>query len=147
MKSPITWIAIVDNGHARTVEHSGHDLTPVPEFSFDAIKMRDRDVSAERPGRVHESHGPGRSAVEPHITPKELAARAFIDFIVDGLDRASDEGRFDRLILIAAPKALGLLREKLTPALRAKVIGELSKDLANLPLRDLKSHLSDLLHV
>jgi len=51
----------------------------------------------------------------------------------------------ERLIIAAAPTALGDLRPALTPAVREVVIAELPKDLTNLPTPQLEKHFAELL--
>jgi protein required for attachment to host cells len=59
--------------------------------------------------------------------------------------RAAD--RFDRLVLVAPPKALGNLREALDEKAKALVHGELAKDLVRVSPRDLEVPLGEVMPV
>jgi protein required for attachment to host cells len=48
----------------------------------------------------------------------------------------------DKLVLVAPPKALGILRKHLAPATRAVVIGEVAKDLVKFPIPEIEKYLS-----
>lgn len=100
-----------------------------------------RDLGTDRPGRVYQSHGSARSTVEAPDFHSEAEA-AFLAGIVDHLDKAVREHSVRHLVLVAPPKALGLLRQRLTPALRAIVTAEVDKDLAGLPTHEIEAHLA-----
>ncbi len=149
MKKTITWILLADTGRARVVSNDGpgHGLVEVPDCSFESLGKGDKDLGTDKPGRAFDSAGAGRHAIEPHTAPGEVESKAFVDLIVQKLDEAAKAKRFDRLVLSAAPHALGLLRAALPKSLAAKVTGELAKDLTKTPLLELPKHFKDLLLV
>ena len=53
--------------------------------------------------------------------------------------------RFDKLVLVAAPKTLGDLRDLLPDPVKAKVVAEIDKDLTKVPLHELPKHLDSVL--
>jgi protein required for attachment to host cells len=57
------------------------------------------------------------------------------------------QGRFDRLIIAAAPTALGDIRPSLSDAVKQTIIAELPKDLTNVPKPQLERHFETLLAV
>ena len=61
--------------------------------------------------------------------------------LADHLEKAANEHRFDRLVLVAAPRALGDLRGLLPKTVQGKVVAQIDKDLTNIPTRDLGKHL------
>jgi protein required for attachment to host cells len=48
----------------------------------------------------------------------------------------------DKLVLVAPPKALGILRQHLAQATRSVVIGEVAKDLVKFPNPEIEKRLS-----
>ena len=98
-----------------------------------AAGLKDTDLETDRPGRRHNgssnitrghSHGvDGERSTEQHDI--ELFAKAVAQRI--NADRLKNS--FDKLLLIAPPKMLGLLRQSLSTHTRALVAGEVSKDL------------------
>lgn len=138
-----TWILIADGKLARVLETTGADkkLTDVFEDTFRGEKGPGREIMADRPGRTFDRHGQGRHAMEPRSKPGEIAERKFIAQMVDLLDDAARKGLYDKLILVAPPKALGELRAALPKRLQQMVTAELNKDLVHLPIHDLAGHL------
>ena len=56
-------------------------------------------------------------------------------------------GRFDRLIIAAAPTALGDIRPALSNGVKETIIAELPKDLTNIPRPQLDRHFETLLPI
>jgi protein required for attachment to host cells len=81
--------------------------------------------------------------MEPSSDPHDELKAQFMKKIVGVLE--SRQGDFDRLILVAPPRALGLLRKSLPDTVASKVTGEIGKDLTQLPNAELASHLDGLL--
>ena len=149
MKKTITWILIADNGHARTVENDGpgHGIRPLDDMTFDSLGKREGELWADQPGRSFDSAGQHRHAMEPSTDATETEARKFFQLVAGKLEDARKAGRFDRLILVAPPHALGLLRKTLPDDLGARVTAELAKDLVKIPQIELPKHLGEVLPV
>jgi protein required for attachment to host cells len=75
-----------------------------------------REQGSDRPGRVYQSQGTARSAMEEK-------------------DRHSEAER-------TPPKALGILRGHLLPLARARIVAEIAKDLVKLPIPEIEKHLA-----
>jgi len=58
------------------------------------------------------------------------------------LDQAAQDRSFKRLVIAAPPRALGVLRKKLTSKVLALVIGEIDKDLAQLTTKEIERHFT-----
>lgn len=85
--------------------------------------------------------------MEPTSDAHRLAKQAFAKEVAGFLERQAQKKKFDRLIILAPPQALGDLRVALSDPVRALVTAELAKDLTPLPNEDLAKHLSDVLAV
>lgn len=144
MKPTRTWVLIADGARARILENDGpgRGLKEVPGAAFSAEHAATHDIVRDRSGRTHESVGPGRSAIEAHSDPHRELKRKFADLLAGEL--ASALGRYDRLVLVAAPVTLGDLRAALTDQVRAKITGELASDLTKTPDHEVAAHLKDL---
>ncbi|HEY6640824.1 host attachment protein [Povalibacter sp.] len=98
-----------------------------------AAGLKDSDLETDRPGRRHNgvtgvmhghSHGvTGEKSTERHDV--ELFAKA----VAQRIDADRNKNDFDKLLLIAPPRMLGLLRQSLSTHARALLAGEVSKDL------------------
>lgn len=149
MKKITTWILVADGARARVVLNDGPGRgvrrTPVKEFL--GPNAPSRAIASDRPGRAFDSGGQGRHAMEPPTDPHEHEQRVFLAEVAGFLDQAAKRGDFDRLVIVAPPRALGNLRAALSEAARAKVTGELNKDLTHVPIHALADHLGSVLPV
>lgn len=137
------WVVVCDGAKALVLRNDGDaldlDLTVVE--ALDQPDPPARDLGSDRPGRVYQSHGGARSAVED-TDPHAQAEAAFLADLAHRLDAAAQSRDLGALVLVAPPKALGLLREHLTPAVRAALIAEVPKDLTGLPTAEIARHLA-----
>ena len=148
MKATKTWILVADGAQAKAFEHGGpgSGLTPVKDFQFSQEPLKAQDINSDRPGRRFDGGANHRSGVEA-ADPVQMRETRFVQSIAARLDAMQAEGRFDRLIIAAAPTALGDLRPALSGKLKAAVIAELPKDLTNVPQPQLSKHFEDVLAV
>jgi len=137
------WVVVCDGGKALILENSGSPA---------AVKLDTREVcehadapthqqGTDRPGRVHQSFGNARSAVEQTDWHDE-AERVFLESLARRLDAAIAAGETSDLIIIAAPRALGMLRPAYSPAIRQALRGEIDKDYVKVPIREIEKHLA-----
>ena len=62
--------------------------------------------------------------------------------MVKHLDAALATGKTKSVILVAPPRALGMIRPAYSHALRAAVRAEVDKDLVKLPIHEIEKHLT-----
>lgn len=149
MKPVRTWILIADAGRARVLENlgPGRGLTPVDAMASNADLPPTHEIVSDRQTRSYESNSETRHAVEPKTDPREQLKRAHLEAIAARLASSLAAGAFDRLVVVAPPTALGILRDVFTDSVRKVVTGELAKDLTKTPVHDLKAHLEDIVRV
>lgn len=149
MRKIVTWVAVADSGRAHILENDGpgRGLSPVADAAWEASVPAGRDIMADRPGRSFDSKGAGRHAMEPASDPRNLEKEAFLSGVADHLGEAARKGRYDRLILVAAPTALGILRQNLPGEARAVLHGEVDKDLTKKSAADVATRLEGLMDV
>jgi protein required for attachment to host cells len=139
------WYVIADGAPARFVERDeqGHFHT-VANFVSTALHKRERALGTDKPGRATESALPMHHAIESRGSLVEEAKQDFIRSVADALASEHGQGRFDRLILVAPPRVLTELKDKLDEPVAESVVTELQKDLTKVPDRDLVGHLASL---
>jgi len=147
MKPVNTWIVIADGARARILVHEGpgKGVHPVEGALFEAKHVPTGDVNADRPGRAFDSEGEGRHGMESTSDPHRDAKATFASIVVDYLAEKAGSSTYDRLILVAAPTTLGDLRKGLPPSVAGLVMGEIAKDLTQVPNQDIGSYLGELL--
>ena len=67
----------------------------------------------------------------------------FVEKIVKQLERVRQADELDRLVIMAAPGVLGLLRKALPPSLHKTVAAEVDKDLVHQSPQVVQSHVPD----
>jgi len=144
-----TWILIADGARARILlnEGPGTGLESATDTEYETDHRLTREIGSDRPGRVHESADVVRHAYVPRVDWHEFAKQLFAREMAQILDAAAERNAFDALVLVAPPKTLGELRAALGKGSRAKVSAELGKDLCNVAVHDLPSHLADVLEL
>ncbi len=97
---------------------------------------RDIELETDRPGRRFGGVGHGNGGVEGHhhgVTGEKSTVQHELTLFAKEVaqrietDRARNE--FDRLVLVAGPKMLGLLRQSLSSPTQSMLAGEISKDI------------------
>jgi len=149
MKPTITWILIADGARARVVAHAGvgKGLSEVNGLEFAQEPLKTQDIMADKQGRSFNSGGPGRAAMEIPTDPVEKREADFVAGLARMLDEKLQKKAFDRLILAAAPQALGTLRKSISSQVKQTVMAEIPKDLTNIPNTELGKHFEDVLAV
>ncbi len=138
------WVVVADEAIARflTTTETPGTLDAVEALTDPAAHAKEGDLhvndAGRRSGRVSHDGGHGTSANgagSGSITGsagddnRHLEARAFAKRVAQHLATALQQKRYDTLHIVAAPRFLGALRPELSAAVKATVVGELSKDL------------------
>lgn len=148
MKTVRTWILVADAGRARVLQSlgPGKPLTTVDGLaSVSGLPSTTHEIVTDRQTRVHESSNSARHAITPKTDPREQMKEDYLKMLADEMHQRLATGAFDRLVVVAPPHALGVLRAALSDQVKAVVSGELAKDLTKTPDHDMPGHLADVL--
>lgn len=138
-----TWVLVANSSLARILAAptATGGLEELECLSHPASRLRDQDIASDRPGRTFDSLGPGRHGKAPEVTPREQEAIRFAEQVAARLRAAHAAGDFDRLAIVAAPRFLGLLRERLDPQVGKAIVETLDKDLGMLSPAQIRARL------
>ena len=137
------WVIVCEGAKALFLQNAGDSKFPnlqtreVMEQKVPATS----EIGSDAPGRSHSSVGHGRSAVEQtdfHTQQEEELLRK----IMAKLDAAVQAGNMKSVILVAPPRALGVLRQHYTHALKQAVRDEIQKDYVKMPIYEIEKHLA-----
>jgi protein required for attachment to host cells len=92
-------------------------------------------------GRVHAALGDAPYASDPRDRENHHDDKIFIRDLAEWLDQAAKAQSFDRLIIAAAPRTQGDLRQFLTPHVQNLVLLTLPKDLTTMPPAEIGRYL------
>jgi protein required for attachment to host cells len=146
-------IVVADQAEARFYDMHlpEKSLRPSGRLLDPSARLHERDLVSDRPGRVFDRApmpATRRGAMAHHDTGGERSARryaamAFARRIVQQLDLARRQGRFERVVLMANPRFLGMLRRVLPPRLGECVAAAVPKDLVHQGERAVRAHLPE----
>lgn len=105
-------------------------------------RKREHELVTDRPGSAV-TGGHGHYTLEHRGSRKEHEVEFFAKRIAVRLDADFQEGAFDDIALIAAPRFLGALRKALPPALHGKVRHEIHHDLVHQSEAVIRAHLPE----
>lgn len=144
-------IVVADQSEADFYELEQRDMPPqfVQRLADPDAHRHDRDLKSDRPGRVFDrapAANGRRGAVAHHATgsersPRKVEARRFAQRVAHALDEERRQHRYDRLIVMASPTFLGLLREAMPAAVHAVLTAQIGKDLVHEPPEALNAYL------
>ncbi|HKU15454.1 MAG TPA: host attachment protein [Steroidobacteraceae bacterium] len=88
----------------------------------------DRELESDRPGRRFGVPAGSRHAVDGERSTQRHESELFARTVARTIDDARTRHEFDRLVLVAAPRMLGMIREALPAPCRTVVAAEIAKD-------------------
>lgn len=140
-----SWVIVCDGAKALFLRNDGDaglvNLTVVEHQS--QPDEATRDLGSDRPGRVHQSHGASRSAME-ETDWHEQAEAEFLKGVANKVEKLVESREIEAMILIAPPKALGILRAELASLPEGIIRAEIDKDLVKLTVSEIEKHLAAL---
>ena len=135
-----TWILVADRGRARIFARDRRGrLVEHGDFICCDGRLAPRDAFSDRPGRFGAGPRPGRG--DPRSDWIRETSDRFALQLGEVLVQALRLGRFDRLVLVAAPQMLGVLRDKLPQGVLEHVSEEIARDYTLLSPHDLSRRL------
>ncbi len=147
MKAKTTWILIADGARARIVRQAdakAEAAGQAEDLLFEIDHKPLREIMSDRPGRSFASEGARRSAMDYRSEPEREQEARFAHTLLEELERRLVDGEFERLAIVAEPRMLGALRQKLSPALRQTIVAEVAKDLTKIPRQELGAAIAQL---
>jgi protein required for attachment to host cells len=137
-----TWVVVCDGRKTILLENVGDEEYPDLRTKS-ALEAEDAPTSAlgtDRPGRVFQSVGEARSGVE-QTDWHDRDEQEFLRALAARLDKAVQAKEVSRLVIVAPPRALGVLRKAYSQHVKDAIVAEVDKDLASHPVSDIEERL------
>lgn len=140
-----TYIVVADAARARIFTRDSLNLAEKESLVHAAGRLHEGDLITDRRGAdVHEStSSTSRSSGEENVASQH-ENELFAKEVAQHLYSARVTNSLEKLIMVAPPKFLGLLRDKLDGPTQKLVTHTLSKDLSKASLADIQDAVSDL---
>jgi len=139
-----TWVLVAHRTGARLFEQKGRKLELLRSIEHAAGRIEDRDLEAG-PQRTFDSHAQGRYAADRGSSPHERASKSFAHELAKLLEEKRSASGVERIVLVAEPRFLGLLRAELGSATAALVAATVPKDLGGVSSSEVLQHLEGVL--
>jgi protein required for attachment to host cells len=140
-----TWFLVADGRRARVLieDRRGAHLQAPADLVMEISEDELYDVQ-DRPPRSFDRVGAGRHAMDKGRSLHEQEETKFLNRVASTIIDADKQNRFQHLVIAAPPRALGILREKLS-AVQSRIRAETPKDLLDEPEPKLRERLQELL--
>jgi protein required for attachment to host cells len=146
-----TWILVAHEAGARVFENQGpgKGLDLIEQIDHAEGRERDSELASDRPGRSFRKNSgdPRRAAIPPSEGPRDRAVANFARDMAHKLRQGRVRNQYQRLVLVAPPRFLGLLRSSLDGPTSQLVVGSLHKDLASTKEAELIKHIGQVIAV
>jgi protein required for attachment to host cells len=129
------WVVVADGSKALFLKNAGNEKFPNLEVFRKETQDNppNRDQMSDKPGRLSDGPQGHRSAVS-EADWHALAENDFAADLAEKLYKRAHKGKFDEIVLVAAPSVLGQVRKRLHKEVSDRVIAEIDKDLTNHPV-------------
>ncbi|HTT47878.1 MAG TPA: host attachment protein [Pseudolabrys sp.] len=138
------WVVVCDGAKALVLQNIGD--AKFPNLKTVAVYQQDdlptRELGADKPGRAFSTAGHGGRGTVEQTDWHDQSEQAFLTQLAHKLDAAVAGGKTKSIILVAPPRALGMIRPAYSHALRGAVRMELDKDLVKHPVGEIEKHLT-----
>ena len=137
------WVVVCDGAKALILENAG-DAIALNLKTKEVHQQPDESTHAQGtapPGRTHSSVGNRRGAVE-QTDWHDQSEQRFLADLADRLDAAVTAGEAKSMVVVAPPRALGMLRQSFSASVRNTVRAEIDKDFVKMPVHEIEKHLA-----
>lgn len=139
---PKLWVLVCDAKKALLLQNAGDNIYPKLETRhvMEHDVHRFREIGSDVPGKAFARASDRRAAMDegdPHLEEE----RRFLNVIVQDLEQRVENGEVDRLVIVAPPRALGILRSCENRRLKGATVAELPHDYIKMPLYEIEQRL------
>jgi protein required for attachment to host cells len=136
------WVVVADGAKALVLENVGDAKFPNLQAKevHDQPDPKTSEMGTDKPGRSFSSAGAGRSAME-QTDWHDQEEHHFLARLAARLDKAVLAGETPSLIVVAPPRAIGMLRKEFSPQVRRAIKAEVEKDYLKMTVDEITRHL------
>lgn len=137
-----TWVLITNSNDCRIYQYikKPHQLILIKEIKHPENKLRDTDLTSDKPGHYSTSSS-ARGAFSQPTDPKEIKIEDFSRSIAKELDSDRNTNAYEKLIVIAPPHMNGLLFQHINKHVQDLIVHNIKKDLLQLNENELLEFL------
>jgi protein required for attachment to host cells len=138
------WVIVCDGKKALVLENVGDAkfLNLKTREVYEQSDAKTSEQGSDAPGRSMNSVDGRRSAME-QTDWHEQEEQRFLRKLAGHLDVEVKAGKAKALIVVAPPRALGVLRQAYSTNVRGALRAEIDKDIVKIPVHEIEKHLMD----
>ncbi len=137
-----TLVVVADSAGARVFDYiRGESFSKSHEFSHFESRQKGSELSSDRAGQQK-----GHGSMVSSSNPKEFEAQRFAKELADWLDNARRINRCGRILLVADPHFLGLLRKSMNNHTAGLISETIDKNFSQINDKELPERLGLLTH-
>jgi protein required for attachment to host cells len=143
-----TWVLVANRSRASLYLHRQRRkprVTTVEEFDHPEGRLKDREIDTDKDGRSDHPDSTRRSAYQRDVEPHEHVAQLFAKKLAERLYRGRVENEYERLVLVAEPHFLGVMKGALDDVTAKLLHGTLSRDLTAERPESIAEYVRDVL--
>ncbi len=143
-----TWILVANASSASLYINRGpkQGLQKIREYEHAASREKASDLVSDRPGH-NRSAGNGHGAYNPPTDPKQNEAQQFAMKLTRDLEQGRTGNEFQRLILVAPPQFMGLIKSHSSLGLKGMTSDHFEKDYTKIDAKALTGHLESCIYL
>lgn len=137
------WVIVGDSARARfyKTQNATSDFQEFQTLIHNESRMHEQDLKSDRSGNAHDSAGMNRFNISSDQNTKQKESEIFAREIACYLEKSRTENKLSQLVVVAAPKFLGKLRNELSNSCKKMIVSEYAKNISHMPTTELRSHL------
>lgn len=137
------WVIVGDSARARfyKTKNAISDFQEFQTLIHNESRMLEQELTSDRSGNGHDTTGMNRFNLSPDQSTKQKESEKFAREIASYLEKSRTENKFSQLVVVAAPKFLGQLRNELSDSCKKMIVSEYDKNISHMPTHELRSHL------
>jgi protein required for attachment to host cells len=138
------WVVVCDGARALVLQNTGNRINPNLKTKevYQQDDQKTHELGTDRPGRAPSGANGVRSAME-QTDWHDQEEQKFLAKLAARLDKAVLGGETPSLIVVAPPRAIGVLRKAFSSHVRQAIRGEVEKDYVKLPVSEIARHLAE----
>ena len=138
-----TWILSANRSGASLFESDwpGKLIRRIHDFPHLEGRLQNQDIDTDKPGRIFDSFGQGRHSTSSKQDPTEHIAHQFALSLAEMLNKGRLSHAYDRLVIIAGPNFLGILRAALNKNTASLIVQSVNKELLDVKESELAEYI------
>lgn len=142
-----SWVLVANGSQARifNLDEPKKNISLVKEFSHPESRMKNDKLSSDRQGHYMsggtQGSTQGSGSFQEATDPKTYELERFAMELTKSLDEGRAANKFEKVVLVASPHFLGLLKQSMSDQLGKAVSHTIQKDYTAINERDMLDQL------